>query len=577
MRYLRKWEPFINENVQSAKAFLIKREREKILKENPGKSFREIQLTPEQENAVLQDSDFLRIKDFLQKNNKPGLTYAWVYFLKEDPSLAYGEELREAPENPEALTEITATNLYYVYTYWDSIKGKQKLKLASPEGYVNAKERGQLSDTAWNTLWDELQELLQAKHADKFIEFFPRNIRDYYRELLQKKEDDERSKTLLEKFVSYVNLLEACPVQGGKIIIRERDTDRIIHTYPNQAKYQVIKQAGKYNDFETYPDFRDSFKAFVDLLSTMKRQVESDGKPLSKSLNEIENLEPQIKILYRQDEPNMLVTSSRSFLGVQKICSLSSSTYCIKDLNVFYDSKYHNSILVHINQFDKDPSDGDYLLTMHLNKSLKITDWSNTKNRKEDASGKPVSSEGGLEKFLKRFNVPNIDAIIHFITKNFDRELVVKQTLEIIYKEMGEWSSNDFTSKRRLLNILGRFELRNDTLSKKLTPQQIQDTIDTVMQIIKLESNFTDQEIIDYYKQTGLYTFEDYKIFREFLRGDTDPEQIRKVLSDSYIKLKFLEKDPKIRATEKGKRIPVLLKKAEELKTKLEGEFSIKY
>lgn len=219
MRYLRKWEPFINENVQSAKAFLIKREREKILKENPGKSFREIQLTPEQENAVLQDSDFLRIKDFLQKNNKPGLTYAWVYFLKEDPSLAYGEELREAPENPEALTEITATNLYYVYTYWDSIKGKQKLKLASPEGYVNAKERGQLSDTAWNTLWDELQELLQAKHADKFIEFFPRNIRDYYRELLQKKEDDERSKTLLEKFVSYVNLLEACPVQGVKLLL----------------------------------------------------------------------------------------------------------------------------------------------------------------------------------------------------------------------------------------------------------------------------------------------------------------------------------------------------------------------
>ena len=48
MRYMQKWEPFLNENVQSAKAFLIKREREKILKENPGKSFREIQLTPEQ-------------------------------------------------------------------------------------------------------------------------------------------------------------------------------------------------------------------------------------------------------------------------------------------------------------------------------------------------------------------------------------------------------------------------------------------------------------------------------------------------------------------------------------------------
>jgi len=131
---------------------------------------------------------------------------------------------------------------------------------------------------------------------------------------------------------------------------------------------------------------------------------------------------------------------------------------------------------------------------------------------------------------------------------------------------MGEWSSNDFTSKRRLLNILGRFELRNDTLSEKLTPQQIQDTIDTVMQIIKLESNFTDQEIIDYYNQTGLYTFEDYKIFTEFLKGDIDPEQIRKVLSDSYIKLKLLEKDPKIRNTEKGKRIPVLLKKSRRVK-----------
>ena len=577
MRYMSKWNPFLNENVQTAKAFLIKREREKILKENPGKSFREIQLTPEQESNVLQNSDFLNIKDFLQKNNKLGLVYPWVYFLNEDPAIPYGEVSSDASRNPVSLIDITAINLYYVYDYWDRTRGATKLRFGTPEGYVAAKERGELEDTAWNTLWDELQILLQAKKADKFIEFFPKNIRDFYRDILQKKKTDKRSQNLYDKFLSYVLDLEKCPeLPGDPIKIRDRDNpEKILHTYPNQAKYHVIKQAGAYNDFKTYPDFQVPLNAFVDLLGAMKRQIEADGKPLAKSINEIENLEPQIKIIYRSDKPHMLVTSVRSFIGIQKICSLSNTTYCIRDLNGFYATQYSPCIVVSINQFDKESSELDYLLTCHLDKQLKIVAWNNSKNTGENPKGTSLDGRK-FSKLLEDFKVPHAERIIQAVEMNFDKELSIKRNLEVIYREIGEWSQGNFATQRRLLNLLGRFDVRKASSSKTLDPEQFQQILETVMQIIRVETSFTSQEIIDYYVWTGLFTYQDFKIFIEFLGGDIDKEIIRNVLMESYKKIsrRLSESSSKDKHYEI---IKTLKAKAEELREKVKVELGIQY
>jgi hypothetical protein len=578
MMHIKKWNPFLNENVQNAKSFLIKREREKILKENPGKSFREIQLTPEQEEKALQDPEFLDIKDFLVKKNKPGLTYAWVYFLKEDPKLPFGVVTDIPPQNIEDITQITAINLYYLYVYWDSIKGNSKLKRGTPDGYVAAKENGQLEDTAWNTLWDELQDLLQEKQVDKFIENFPRNIREYYRVILNSKDTDQRSKKIYDKLLNYVASLLKCPILPGKIEVKDRDTGNVIHRYPNQAKYHIIKVAGKWGDFESYPEFRDPFTAFVDLLSDMKGQIDSSGKPLSKSIVEIENLEPQVKILYRSDNPPMMLTSSRSFLGITKVCSLSNTKYCISDLNNFYQPKYHECLLISINQFSKDPSEADYLLTFHVNKKLDVIEWSNTQNKKLDNKGRTVQSTGSLTKFLDIFKVPNKENIIQSIKENFLTEITLKKSLEFLYKEIGVWDKENYLTVRKVLSVLGRIDIKQTIDNKSFSPEVIDTITSTVMEIIKEEFEYTRKDIIDYYTSVGLYTIKDFSILKEFIGNNIDKEMIRELLINSHKKLVALEYSRLFnKTTTDTKKISVLLSKSEELKQLMRKEYGLEY
>jgi len=539
MRYIQKWTPFLNENFQQAKDYLIKREREKIFRENPGKSFKDIQLTPEQRDLVLLDPDFLKIKNFLEKKGKIGLTYPWTYFLKEDPPLPIGEIFSQDPKNPEALDQITATNLYYIYNYWNSVKGDQKLKYGTPEGYVNAKEQKKLSDSAWNTLWDEIQELLQERATSKFIKEFPRNIRDYYKEILEKKDNDSRSKKLYDKSITYVNLLLSCPERVGEIEVRDRDTGKVTHKYPNQAKYHVIKQAGKYDDFKTYPNFQNTLVAYVDLLDTIKSQIDSDGKSLSVSLQEIKDLEPQIKILYISDKPYIMLSSSRSFQGVQKICQLSQSTLCIRDYEQFFLERYSDCILIHINQFEKDSSDPDYLITMHVHKSLKVEDWSNAKNRKEDANQRPIRlNNNTLSELLVTLGVPKVDEIIQHVKNNFDQELALKNIMEIIYTE----KKTSAADSGAILNLLGRIELKSLNDSKKFTEEEIKSLFDTVLEIIKTDYNFTKEKVIDYYLQSRIFTFSDYLIFKHFSQT-IDLEQLNKILEESEVKLKRISKN----------------------------------
>lgn len=271
----------------------------------------------------------------------------------------------------------------------------------------------------------------------------------------------------------------------------------------------------------------------------------------------------------------MLVTSVRSFIGIQKICSLSNTTYCIRDLNGFYAKEYSSCIVVTINQFDKESSDLDYLLTCHLDKQLKIVNWNNSKNSGVNPEG-PSLSGRKFSKLLEDFKVPHAERIIQAVEMNFDKELSIKRNLEVIYREIGEWSQGNFATQRRLLNLLGRFDVRKASSSKTLDPQQFQQILETVMQIIRVETSFTSQEIIDYYNSTGLFTYQDLKIFIEFLDEDIDKDMIRNVLMESYKKISRRLSD----TSSKDKHFEIFKKlkdKAEELREKVKVELGIQY
>jgi len=91
-------------------------------------------------------------------------------------------------------------------------------------------------------------------------------------------------------------------------------------------------------------------------------------------------------------------------------------------------------------------------------------------------------------------------------------------------------------------------------------------------------TSFTREEIIEYYNKTGLFTYNDLKIFIEFLDGGIDKNKdiVRNVLVESYKKISQLFSETS--STDRFyKTVEKLKDKAEELREKVKVEFDIQY
>ena len=269
----------LNENVQAAKDYLLKKYADK-------KDIKLSEIPEEDKRRILQNPRFVQVRDLTQKN--PGYTLPFLKFYMEQNATL--EELEE---------------IFGLLQKYKNALGDLPMSIGDYSKYVPS---GEDDDTkpGYELLGDELRSFERRKKVkDFFQEMTPR----------MKKEFNKASDEEIEDLTAISNQLKTLPDVDGE-----------------NAWKSFSKNMKKYDDSRTYPEYSNPRTAFLEIKKDALNFIEAGGKGDDELLASIKKLGPQAGILYAKDK--YIAMSARTPEANRAVCS--DTGWCIKTDSTFW-------------------------------------------------------------------------------------------------------------------------------------------------------------------------------------------------------------------------------------------------
>jgi len=569
------------ENVQSAKDFLFR--IAKYNKANPKKELKSLEKLKEvdlrgidlddkekmraleeprfKEGALRGKPIFATVKDFLEKKNNLSYTYPFVYFALEMPSLEIGlndkelaekiKKIEDSNKNEEdklmevenLTNDLNFSNLLRKLEKCKQISDRSPLKYGSPEGYVKAKESGNIPDMpAIEKLNDDLDQKLRELKIYQFFSNHESIIKDYFRkEVLGKKDSSPEMQELFKETFDTLYPILTLPGKEGTIKVYKRDkhgnrTEEVLMEYPNKAENVLLSQSGIYKDTKNHPEISNKNKpeaAFRYFLDSAKGVESGWRKNVLETIENIENQAPAVRILNIFTSDNVMLTSSRTWFGISKICKITGSSFCIESQST-WNSTLRGCLQISINQLELGNTNSNSLLSYTINPDLIVRDYANKQNMRPLGSGKHFSY------YLEKDNVPHSEEILNIVKQKYKAETAIKNLLDKIYKEMGG-SKSSYTP---FLSYLGAQWIQAQIQMNEISQEDWDELFLEVSGAIKKEFKLTEKQVIDYFEERGFSTVQDFLIFKDFMGNDFNwdlADKIFQISSDNMEVLRAVE------------------------------------
>lgn len=493
-------KPELNENVSTAKAFLLKtaaEARKRKMKLDPTEK---ITFTPEEEKDILNNPDYIEVRDyFLNVVKKPGLVYPFTYF-------------RIAEKLPFSGGGVTVESLNRKLDEVNPMLSTFPLPLGNVEGYVKKKltSPGEDPRPSYEMLSDDIDVILSQKKVKEFVDNFVGPIRQEYSKSLKLKNEDAERANLLDRLYHAVS-----DIKNLKPIYNEKTGKE------ETAEEQLIKHASTYKDVRSNPSYKDTYVAFKGFLRDCEDKVESWGSDINDFIEELKEIAPSIKILYFDPKSKIVVTSARSGEGMRSVCKIANATLCIRDNDTFW--RYTSGKLqISISLLYLPKTDDKYLTSFTVDANGRLTDSANRRNSSQHRSSENYIDF--LQRYLGDIDLVNIEDVIR---KNFQTELTIKKIVESIERRSGK------KDNKSLIYALGTIGIQKAVEEGEYSQDEMDIFKNLIITIIKKDNNISYQEIVQAFmdeKNGGFFTMEDVQLFEELSERNYNKEDVKAIM-----------------------------------------------
>ncbi len=379
----------LNESVQQAKDYLLKRYAEK-------KEIKTSEIPEKVKKEILNDPKFIAIRDLTQKS--PGYTPLFVKFFYEQGATM---------ENLEHLMD-------------DLNKYKQNLAkdLSMPVvDYGKIEPTEEDHRPGWEVLGDELRNI-------------PRKIklRKLYSELTAKmrKEFARATDKQIDKLTEISNQLDKLPDEDGR-----------------KAWDEFTKGLKKYEDTRTYPQYKDTKVAFEDMIKDADTFISAWGESEDELIKKLKKLGAQVGFLYNKD--GYTVVSTRAPEALRAVAG--DTTFCIRTDSTFWSYGGGRVQLVVLNR-NIPKSDHYSLVGITVNPNQTIhTDADRPNRRVTDRNGRNYKD---LRSILDGIGLPA--EAVNKVIEEFPQETDIKLATEQFFKNQKDLTPQKIVSSLIKIN-----------------------------------------------------------------------------------------------------------------------------
>jgi hypothetical protein len=394
-------------------------------------------LKPEEKEKALKHPNFEKIKKMLMKN--PGWTLAFTRFhFLEGASI---EQLQELFDDLMARRQVLNKLPQPVEAY------------SKPEGEDTS---GEDKRPGYERLSDDIIILDRKQKLKKF-----------YNEMnsAQKKMFDNASAEQISKMTEIANQFDA---KGS------------------DAFKEFVKYISRYKDIDT-------------LISAAEEFVSQYGKGFNELFATIQELGPQVGVMYNKD--GYFIFSTRSQDAIKKLCG--DASWCIVSSTNYFWNYSEGRVQMNAYNFNVPITDPLSLIGMTVNKGGSI-------HAAYDRPNSSISRMGGTyQEILKNAGFPQ--EAISQVEKKFQDEVNIKLVLEKFFKESQGWDDRKVISS--LISV-------TRGVAKGIVSEDDWEQISGAVSSIILNSqDISVESLLKAFKNNGIYSEAGWKVF-DTLVGD---------------------------------------------------------
>jgi hypothetical protein len=506
----------LNETVQNAKAFLIKRLKDKKREDLGLSPTDDVNLTPEEESEALKDPNYIKIRDYIiNKVKKPGLVYPFVYFsFAEGIPLDAGEDWRSVKKILELYLEAS----------------KNFSTFPLPQGNVEnyTKTSNSEGQPGYEILYHDLENILANKDIKSFVDKIRSpGVRSYFKEIISGMEKDPAKKELYGRLSSAYSRMKK---------IREEQLGNGEEANPIDS---VINTSGKYLRIS------DPRRAFLQFIDDCEGKVEGWGTTTQEFVEKMTEIEPLIKVLYVNYPQGVVVTSARTKEGLTKVCNVSDALLCIDDRVQNRDNFYsytNGALQVNITILEVEVSNQKHMTTMTIYPDGRLKE---AKTKYNHTPGYPDLTPYGTYERLIREYLPELDteAIIDSIKKSMESEIFIKNSIKKIKDLVNRDTAGAGTveeKQRQIIFRLGSIGIADLGMSEG----EIKMYKDLLVAILTKEDEIKYETIKSAFlseDQGGFFSLIDVDNFIGFSRGQYQKSDAEKIIELSYSAIPHME------------------------------------
>ena len=451
---------------------------------------------------------------------------------KIDPKEVTEEQKLELSRNPayqslrsKFLDDMNRPDLMYLFTKFHVIEKTpikkllelvDKLEKYKPEpgelrhGTIDAygkldKKKDPLPGA--EVLSDDIDQMVMNRKAKKMVDLMPKRIREKYK--LVADSEDKKDKEKIKKLVYIANRLETLEPKE----MNDRITGKPVM---RTALESFIKKSKRYDDFKdlpnrpaTYPEFANIDVAFNQMIKDGEGEIDGWTSGVDDLRQKLVNLEPASAILY--DDDGFIVSSARTSDAVAEVCKIVSGGHCIRNEGSFWTHTKGGYVQLSISDFNRKITDNLALYTMTIKPDGTLKESAGSSN---DMSTYSRFNNRPFQEVLTYLKYP--ESLIKTAVRYFPEEQRIKAALEKIY------TIGARPETHQILTALTR--VHEGVLSGIMSPDNWVRICGLVALIIKDQLKIKDWEFTTYFKENGIVTTADLKIFEYIIGKNYKPE-----------------------------------------------------
>ena len=518
LKYFNQFFP-LNEDVNAAKSLLLKIAARKYKKSAGGEPKK---FTPDEEKKILSNPDYIELRDYLLNIiKKPGLVYAFTYFMFEEGLPRY---TKKGPNGEYDEKDFTVENLINLYLRAASNFNFSPLPLETINNYIKDKEIKKSTTPAYETLFADLESVLSMKGLKEFVDKIQsKGVRSEFKKAVDfRGKDPEYEKLLDTLYNSYLTFKNLPPIIDRKGV-------------PITPEEEIIKKSKKYLDEYNLYQFKNDKERFEMFVADCKQKAEGWGSGIDDFLIDLDSIAPSIKVLYLDYVEKIVVTSARSAEGMRSVCKISNADLCIQSDSNFW-SITGGCLQISINMLGLNKDDLKYLTSFTIKPNGSIKESRTRVNMKAPQPSNPGES---WDRFIKRyFSELDTEKINEAISKNFNSEITIKNIIESIEKKSGG-------NKMSLLGALGSLGIQKAIEEGDYTQEEMNIYRDLIVTIIKKDNKIGYDDMVKFFLGEGggggFYLKEDIELFEIMSDYKYNKEDVRKILDITIMSIPQLE------------------------------------